>query len=294
VRTRTSFQVPPVSMKTLRSGLVASVLLLAAAGAQAQFPGDIPDTFHLKLGGMYAWFNTDVTFQENLTPGGPIGAGISLEDTLGMPSSKPGFVARGDWNVVGRLFVDFGYSGFERSATHTIARDFNFGDSTYTLGASVSTRTKSDLPYFDFRYGIIKNESTQFGLSLGAAYAFLEASASASAGVIGPNGPIVGQTVTRTAKISVPVPLLGLQFDQKLGDGFAAGVLFDGLFAPVHPYVGSVFDAEAHLDWYATRNFGVSVAFNYTKFNLKKEETNTFVDFSYSYYGPRLYLTLNF
>jgi uncharacterized membrane protein len=39
---------------------------------------------------------------------------------------------------------------------------------------------------------------------------------------------------------------------------------------------------------------GVSVAFDYTRFNLKKEETNTFVDFKYDYYGPRLYFMLSF
>jgi hypothetical protein len=32
-----------------------------------------------------------------------------------------------------------------------------------------------------------------------------------------------------------------------VGDRLSAGIFFYGLFAPVHPYVGSVFDAEAHL-----------------------------------------------
>jgi hypothetical protein len=243
---------------------------------------------------MYAWFNTNVTFQENLTPGGPIGAGVTLEDGNLVSSSAPGFVARGYWNFLGRFSVDFGYTGFRRSKTTGFLVDVPFGDSTYTAGAQVVTSTRSDLPYVDFRYDFIKNEHTQLGLSLGASYVMLQAELSASAGVIGPDGPVIGQAVTRTAKEHVPVPLLGMKFDQEVGDHLSAGLIFNGIFAPVHPYVGSVFDAEAHLDWFATKNFGVSAAFDYTRFNLKKEQTNTYTQFRYSYYGPKVYVTLSF
>jgi hypothetical protein len=122
----------------------------------------------------------------------------------------------------------------------------------------------------------------------------VKAEASASAGVIGPGGPIVGQTVTRTAQVDMPVPLLGLQFDGRLGDGVSAGLIFNGIFAPVSPYSGSILDAEAHIDWFFTRNFGVSGAFNYTRYSVKKETETEFSQFKYSYYGPRLYLMLTF
>jgi hypothetical protein len=284
------------AIRTLPFVVAVAGLLLAAGAASAQdtFPGNVPDTFRLRLGGTYAWFNTKVTFQENLTPGGPIGSGVSLEDVLGVPGSTGGFDARGYWNITGRLFMDFGYSGYTRSQTAGLAQDFTFGDSTYTAGSTVSASMKSQLPYLDFRYGIIKTDAMQFGVSLGVAYPILQAQATASAGVIGPNGPIFGQTVTKEAKIEVPVPLLGLQFDTKLGEGLSAGLLFDGIFAPVHPYVGSVFFADAHIDWFATSNLGFGAAFDYTKFSIKKEETNTYVAFAYSYWGPRVYVTLSF
>src|SRR5450432_1646203 len=159
---------PIGTMKTLRILLAASSLALAAASAQAQFPGTVPDTFRLYAGGMYAWFNTTVTFQENLTPGGPIGTGVSIEDSNLVAKSAPGFVARGYWNIMGGFAMDFGYSGFRRSKTTALLVDVPFGDSTYTAGASVATSTKSDLPYLDFRYNFIRDEHTQLGLSLGA------------------------------------------------------------------------------------------------------------------------------
>ncbi len=210
--------------KTLESAIrrllllmAASGLLLAAAPAQAQFPGDVPDTFRLRLGGMYAWFNTNVTFQENITQGGPLGGGVSLEDVFRVPSPRAGFSGWGSWNFAGRSFIDFGYVGFSRSRMATISRDIIFGDTTYKAGASVSATMKSSLPYLDYRYGFVKNDKMQFGLSLGVAYPILKADLAASAGVIGPGGPIVGQTVTKTAKLSTPLPFLGLTFRRRLG-----------------------------------------------------------------------------
>jgi hypothetical protein len=50
--------------------VAALCLVFAAAAAQAQFPGNVPDTFRLNLGGMYAWFNTEVTL-EAAGAGGP-------------------------------------------------------------------------------------------------------------------------------------------------------------------------------------------------------------------------------
>lgn len=282
------------AMRRLRPWLAASVLLLVTSAAQAQFPGDVPDTFRLYLGGMYAWFNTNVTFQEGLTPGGPIGPGVDMEDGNLLPGSTAGFAARGYWNFLGPVSLDFGYTGFRRSRTEGFLVDVPFGGVTYTAGASVEASTKSDMPYVDFRFNFIKNPHTQLGVSVGAAYVMLNAQLEASAGVVGPNGPIIGQTVTRTAEEKLPVPLLGLKFDQQLGEGLSAGLIFNGIFAPVSPYTGSVLDAEAHVDWFFTKNFGVSTAFNYQRFRLKKETETTYTDFKYTYYGPRLYLTVTF
>ena len=277
-----------------RLAIAASLLLFAAARAEAQFPGDVPDTFRLSLGGMYAWFTTDVSFQQTLVPGIPVGASVNLQNVTGLPSSNAGFTARGYWQPFQRFYIDFGYDGFKRSDTRAVSVDVPFGGSTFTAGASVAASMESQLPYLDLRYDFIQNQSWKLGVSVGAAYAFLKADLSASAGVIGPNGPIVGQSTTEQAKAQVLVPLLGIDADFKLGDRLSGGIIFNGIFAPVHPYSGSVFVAEPHIDWFVSQNFGVGAAFNYSKFHIEKQETNTLIDFSYSYYGPKVYLTLTF
>ena len=270
--------------------LVGIVLLSVAAAAQAQFPGNVPDTFRLNAGGMYAWFNTNVTFEQN----GGAGPEVSFEDVLDLPKSHAGFYGRGELNF-GFLSFDVGYVGFSRSRATTISQDIVFGDTTYTAGASVETNQKTQLPYADIRFNFLHNPSTQLGLTLGVAYPILKADLTASAGVVGPGGPIVGQTVTKEAKIETPVPLLGIVFDAALGNDVSAGVIFNGIFAPVHPYTGSIFQADAHVDWYFANNFGVGGAFNYTRFRIKRDDLpNSLVDFRHDFYGPRAYLIVTF
>ena len=77
------------------SAAVGVFWLLSAGAAQAQFPGDVPNTFRLAAGGMYAWFNTEVTFEQNSTD--PIGDGINFEDVFNLPS-RPGFFGRASFN----------------------------------------------------------------------------------------------------------------------------------------------------------------------------------------------------
>jgi hypothetical protein len=273
-----------------RSLAAASLVFAAAAALQAQFPGNVPNTFRLHAGGMYAWFNTDVTFEQNNSGGNA----VSFEDALDLPNSRFGFYGRGDLNF-GFLSFDFGYVGFSRSRGATISQDIVFGDTTYTAGASVEASQKSQLPYADVRFNFLHNPSTQLGLTLGVAYPILKAQLSAAAGVIGPGGPVVGQTVTREAKLETPLPLLGIVFDAAIGNDVNAGIVFNGIFAPVHPYTGSIFQADVHVDWFFAHNFGVGAAFNYTRFRIKKDDLpETLVDFRHDFYGPRAYLILTF
>jgi hypothetical protein len=280
-------------IRKLRLLAAAAFLLLAASRAQAQFPGDVPNTFRLSAGGMYAWFQTDVTLQQDVASGGPIGSGIDFENTFNLPS-QGGFYGRASFNL-GFLSFDAGYVGFTRTRSATISQDIIFGDTTYTAGATVEAKQKSQLPYGDIRINFLHNPSTQLGLTLGVAYPILQAELSAEAGVVGPGGPVTGETVTKEGKISVPVPLLGIVFDAALGDRVSAGIVFNGIFAPVHPYVGSIVQADVHVDWYFTRNFGVGGGFNYTRFRIKRDDLpDVLVDFSQDFYGPRAYLTLTF
>ncbi|HEY1252742.1 MAG TPA: hypothetical protein VGH97_16295 [Thermoanaerobaculia bacterium] len=277
---------PRISLPSITAAVLG---LLFAAAAQAQFPGDVGNTFRINAGGQYAWFNTNLTFEQN----GGAGAAVNLEDVFNLPS-RIGFYGRASFNL-GFLSFDAAYVGFSRDRTATITQDIQFGDTTFTAGASVEAKQTSQLPYGDIRFNFFHNPSFQFGLTAGVAYPILKSDLTASAGVIGPNGPVNGSTVTKEAKIATPVPMLGVVLDAAFTNRLSGGIIFNGIFAPVHPYTGSIFSADAHVDYYFSPNFGVGGGFNYTRFRLKKDDLpNVLIDFRHEFYGPRAYLTATF
>src|SRR5262245_53395378 len=139
-----------------RCATIVFLCLLSAGVAQAQFPGDVPNTFRLEAGGMYSWFTTELTFEEN-QPEGSVGAAINLEDVFDLPA-RAGFYGRASFNL-GFLSFDAAYVGFSRTRTATISRDITFGDTTYTAGASVEAKQTTQLPYADIRINFFHNPS---------------------------------------------------------------------------------------------------------------------------------------
>jgi hypothetical protein len=273
----------------LLRAVAAAALLFAAAEARAQFPGDVSNTFRLNAGGMYSWFTTSMAFEQN----GSGGDFVDFENVFNLPSHV-GFYGRASFNF-GFLSFDGAYVGFSRSRTATISQDIHFGDTTFTAGASVEAKQESHLPYADIRFNFFHNPSFQFGLTAGVAYPILKTDLTTSAAVIGPGGPVGGTTVIREAKLETPVPLLGIVTDVAFTHRLSGGIIFNGIFAPVHPYTGSIFQADAHLDYYFTPNFGVGGGFAYTRFRIKKDDLpNVLIDFHHDFYGPRAYLTATF
>ncbi|HEY7112053.1 MAG TPA: hypothetical protein VIA45_03890 [Thermoanaerobaculia bacterium] len=276
-------------MKKLLGAAIA-VGLLAAAPARAQFPGDVPETFRLRLGGIFASLDTRGSLSTSNIPG----AEIDLNNLLGQPDHKTTFRGDGYWNFAGRSYLDFGFLNFSTDATRTVSQDINFGDVTYTAGAQIASEDRQRYIYGAYRYEIFKTPSFHLGLSLGVSYTTLHATLTSSAGVIGPNGPIVGVTTTREAEVNVPVPLIGAETEIQIAGPVSIGAWGRFFKANIDPYSGSMVDAMAHVDWYFVRNFGVGFGYEYNRINIEKTKDTQTTKLDFRYNGPRLYMTVQF
>ena len=276
-------------MKKLLGATIAAGLL-AAAPARAQFPGDTPENFRLRLGGIFASLDTTGSLSTSNIPD----ASIDLKSLLGQPDHKTAFRGDGYWNFAGRSYLDFGFLSFTNDASKTISRDIVFGDATYTAGAEVASEEKQQYIYGAYRYELFRNPSFHLGLSLGVSYTTLRAQLSASAGVVGPNGPINGVTTTREAEVNIPVPLIGAETEVQIAGPVSIGAWVRAFKANISPYSGSMVDAMAHLDWYIVHNFGLGFGYEYNRINIEKAKDNGTTKLDFRYNGPRVYLTVTF
>lgn len=271
--------------------LGAAALAFVAVPARAQFPDDTPDNFRLRVGGLFASF--DSTTQ--LSRAGVAGDPIHLSDLGLVSDNKTTFRGEGYWNFLGRMYLDFGYVDFTLDGTKSITRDIHFNGLIYKAGAEVSAETSSRYIYAAFRYGIIKNPTFHLGLSLGVTYTSLSAQLSAKAGVQRPDGSVVSGGATLERSVDVPIPLIGLDMEFAIAKGLTLGARARGIGATVDPYSGSWVEYAASINWYFSQNFGVTGAYEYQKLHLKKDETtpNAF-RFDQQYDGPRLSVIVTF
>ena len=275
-----------------RAALAAALLLAALPSKQAlaQFPGDIPENVRFKLGGVFASLDTKATLSTPELPGNS----IDFSDLGITPDHKNTFQGTGYWNFLGRSYLDFGYVNFDVSGSNTITRDIHFGGVTYTAGAEVSGETRSRFIYAAYRYGIFKNPTFHFGLSLGVSYYTARASLSATAGVVGPNGEVIAGGATRERELNVPVPLLGAEMELRILPTLTIGGTFRGVKVNVSPYSGTWIEGIGEVNWYFATNFGLGAAYDYHHIRIEKSNATSFVRFDQLYNGPRGYLIISF
>ena len=271
--------------------LGAAALLLVSLPARAQFPDDRPDNIRFRLGGIFANFNTDI---EASRPNAP-GSDINFTDLGLTADTRNTFRGEGYWNFAGRSYLDFGYVKFSVDGSKQITKDFTFNGFVYKAGAEVAGETSSQYIYGAYRYGIVKNPNVHFGLSLGLSYAQLSASLSAKAGVQRPDGTVVQGGVSTERSVSVPVPLIGAEFEVRLAQSLTLMARARGIGITIDPYSGSWVEFAGSLNWYFARNFGIGGGYEYQKIILKKDESSPDAfRFEQRYEGPRAYFLLTF
>jgi len=271
--------------------LGAAALSLVSLPVLAQFPEDIPDNVKLRIGGIFASFQNDVTVSNVGSPGNS----IDLTGEHLTPDHKNTFRGDGYWNFLGRSYLDFGYVDFKLDGSRSVTRDIVFNGLVYKAGAEVSAESRSRYIYAAYRYGIIKNPDVHWGVSLGIAYSSLSAKLAASAGVELPDGTVISGGASSERKINVPIPLIGTELEFRIAHHLTLGARARAIGATVDPYSGSWIEYAGNVNWYISEHFGVGGAYEYQKIHLKKDESqpNAFT-FDQRYDGPRVYLLIAF
>ena len=284
-------------MRTIRRialALPAAAFLLAAGAAQGQSYGQVKgmdERFRLDLGGIFQNFDTTLRLDS-----AALGRGteINLEDDLGQDANKTSFRASGYWRFGRHGRFDFGVISWNRSATHTIAKDIEFGDHVYHAGATVDSTLRATQVDAYYAYSFVNTGEVELGAKLGFSAIFNTVEFDASGYITGPGGSVSGSRASDSRSVVAPVPAIGAYGRFTLLPGLMITGQARGLpTVTISGYSGSFVDAGAYLDWYPWKNFGFGGGYSYTKITFEREQDPT-IRFEYTYSGPIFYLSLAF
>jgi hypothetical protein len=268
-------------------GLAAlGVLLAGSAHAQSASYTDVPDRFRVEAGGFRIGASTQLTFSTE----GILRPPVDFE-ALEVPKNATRFYVEGFWRPGRRHEVSLSwYSNNRRGDPLTLQRDIAWGDSVIRAGATASGNVDSSYVSGVYRFAAYKNDRFEIGPSLGIGYLTLEAAISGQGTATTPGGTVTG-----------PFDLakdLG-QATGDLGGYFTWWALRRLLVRSDFRYIlvkpgdseASIVDARAAALYYLTRNVGIGLQYNYTKFRYDREALSAELGGSLRYSGGQVVLS---
>jgi len=256
-------------------------LLAAAAGARAQ---DIPshpalnDRFYAGAGIFFPKTGTSA----QLTSRTGVGTVIDFEDSLGIDasSSVPAGLVR--WRFGERWRVEAEYFQLKRNGERVIDREIQWGENTYPVNASVSSR----FDFFDLRvsagYSFFRTRDKEIGAGLGLHVAGYDVGLTANA---------IG---TEEQDITAPLPVISLYGQFALTDRWAVSARLDRFSLSYENYDGSLSALGIDVMYQPFRHVGFGAGYRSLFIDLEAEKSARHLKVEQSFQGPLLFMTVSF
>ena len=280
-------------MKTRSNFALFILLALAAlAGASAAVaqeaeseperePNQLYQRFRLEVGAFGAFFGTSLRLgSEELG----IGTEIDLEDDLGFDTRKFDWRAGGYVRLGKRHRISYGYFSLSRNSTQLLDEEIEFGDEIFPIDAEVNAEFQTQFALLGYAFSFLAREKVEIAIGLGLSAMFTKVGIEA----IGSVGDEDIDGVTERTSATWPVGSLGLEVNWAPLSRMIVHGRAGGLYVSVSTITASVGDANAAIEYFFTRGFGVGAGYAYTKLQVEQSEDPQ-LKITYRYSGLLLY-----
>ena len=218
---------------------------------------------------------TDVDFQKD----------AGLDDSLTLPAFGATWRLSNRWRVQGEFFT------VGQSTTHSARKILDIGGDLIEVGAKLKTDSDLDIARGFLGYSFVKTDKADMGAGLGLHYLNIDIS------VV---GEIKVGNEERKARRGIDdwavLPNVGAYAGYAFSPKWFVGGRVDWISANINDYDGTIWNAEATVQYQMFKHFGVGVAYRYLDFELGKDngtkKADWFIQSEYS--GPMLFFTANF
>jgi len=272
-------------VQTLKGcSFAAAVLVGLSSAASAEQP---QDRYWAGLEYFYPTVSTTARFDATATA--RPGTTISLEDELdlrdrkGTPYLDLGMRLGENWRI------EFEYYELNRTGTSTIARQIDWGDTTFPIGATVTTTFDSTIYRLTGGWSFIKTQQAEAGVSIGLHSTDFKTQISGQG-----TGPLGLGFQSEGHNQLVPLPTLGLYGTYMATPQLALRGRVDYLSLNYQDYDGRLLNWMAAVDWRFHKNFGAGVGYRYVDYRVAATKTNFNGEVEYRFKGPTIFVNMAF
>ena len=263
----------------------AAVLACSASGAWAEMP---QDRFWAGLEYFYPTISSTVRIDATATS--RPGTSISLEDELDLSDRKGTPYINLGMRLGEAWRIEFEYYKLDRTATKTISRQIDFGDSTFPIGANLTSTFDSTIYRLTGGWSFVKTPQAEAGLSFGLHTTDFRTQLSGQG-----TGILTGAGFQREARDQlVPLPTVGLYGTYMATPQLGLRGRVDFLSLNYQDYDGRLMNWMAAVDWRFSKNFGVGAGYRYVDYKLDATKNDFTGQVRYTFKGPTIFVNMGF
>jgi hypothetical protein len=268
-----------------KATFILPLLAVAASGlARAEGLNPLDDRFSLSLGTFMLGTSTKIRVD------GTTGRGteIDTERDLGIEDADR-FRIDGYWRFAERHKVRLLYFDTKNSASRTLQRDVNVGDTIFPINLTVDSTFETRVGELAYEYAFVRRDNYEIAGTIGVhdlRFA-LDVSATQS------NNTQTLQ-LSRDADASGPLPVIGVRGIWRFHRNFYLDAQAQFFKISLDPYDGRLDDYTASLVWTPFKHFGLGVGYNefVTRVDVSADRFNG--NLRWRYGGARIFVTGSF
>ena len=270
--------------------VIVAVATLLAASARAADELDMQaelTPFSLRLGIYDMNLSTEVRVDGR---GGILGTRLDFEDDLNLDDNKDTFNAALRWRFKERHFLELEFFQLDRSGFRRLDGEIRFGEDVFPIGADIRSSFTTEVTRLGYSYRVVRNRD--WGLAVGAGLHVTRLRAALTEVAIDNVDVPIGET--EIAKVTAPLPVIGLGGARRLGTKWALLARAQVFSVEIDDIDGTITHGALYFEHDTFAHFGFGFGYDWFLIDVKTEEEFWRGNVQVRFHGPMFFLKGSF
>ncbi len=243
--------------------ITCSLLAVSAGTVRAQSAGTPWEKGSIQIGGFVTTSDTEMRVNSS---GGGVGAVVNIEDALGVGGEKSTFRIDGFYRFgeTRRHQVELHYFDSRRSGNNVLDEAIDIGDTTFPIGATVSTQFDLQFINFDYSYAFFQDDRVRLSVAGGLH----------TTGVhLKVDSP--GLALFEDQTFTAPLPVVGLRGEVAVTERWRLKGGADVFYLEYDQYTGMLADTSLAVEYLPFKHAAFGLGINSVRIKIESDGDNS-------------------
>ena len=241
--------------------ITCGLLALSVGTGRAQSASQPWEKGSIQVGGFITSSDTEMRVNSS---SGAVGAVVNVEDTLGVGSEKSTYRVDGFYRFgeTRRHQIDLHYFDSRRSASKVLDRTIDIGDTTFPIGATVSTEFNLQFVNVDYSYAFFQDDRVRLSVAGGLHTTGVKFKVDSP------------PTLFEDESFTAPLPVVGLRGEVIVTERWRLKGSADAFYLEYDQFTGLLADTSLAVEYLPFKHAAFGLAINNIRMNVESDGDN--------------------